>query len=296
MAQEYVNELNWVVSHLSTSSAHRERGFLEQRLAQVKQELEAAENDFSQFASKSGAIDIQEQGKAMVTAAATLQGQLIAAESELEALRQIYTDDSVRVRATEARVAELKRHLERLGGKGASETSGIQSLYPPIRQLPVLGVTYADLYRKVKVEEAVFETLTQEFELAKVEEAREIPTVKVLDAPTVPQKKSFPPRLLIAALGTMLALAFGVTWVLGQAAWEATDAADPRKALASEVWSDVRAALPWASQNGSEIGRLAGWLQRKFHRSQLKRTEASGPPDGSGNAVPRRNEQQEEQE
>jgi capsule polysaccharide export protein KpsE/RkpR len=284
MAQEYVNELNWVVSHQTTSSAHRERVFLEQRLAQVKRELEAAENGFSQFASKNGAIDIKEQGKAMVTAAATLQGQLIAAESELEGLRQVYTDNNVRVRATEARVGELKRQLEKLGGKGAGETSGIQSLYPPIRQLPVLGVTYADLYRKVKVEEAVFETLTQEYELAKVEEAKEIPTVKVLDAPAVPQKKSFPPRLLIMALGTMLALVGGVTWVLGQAAWKATDTADPRKALASEVWSDVREALPWVSLNGSGASQPAGWLREKFRRSQAEKAEASeplgGPEDG----------------
>src|SRR5215469_1644414 len=96
MAQEYINELNWVVNNLSTSAAHRERVFLDQRLGQVKNTLEADEKQFSQFSSQKGAIDIAEQGKAMVTAAATLQGQLIAAESELEGLRQVYTDNNVR--------------------------------------------------------------------------------------------------------------------------------------------------------------------------------------------------------
>jgi uncharacterized protein involved in exopolysaccharide biosynthesis len=292
MAQEYVNELNWVVSHQTTSSAHRERVFLEQRLAQVRQELESAEKDFSQFASKNGAIDIKEQGKAMVTAAAALQGQLIAAQSELEGLRQIYTDQNVRVRATEARVGELRRQLEKLGGKGAGEATGIQSLYPPIRQLPVLGVSYADLYRKVKVEEAVFETLTQEYELAKVQEAKEIPTVKVLDAPAVPQKKSFPPRLLIMFLGTFLALTGGIAWVLGEAAWHATDTADPRKALAADVWSDVRGALPWFSPNGSSgaerRGRraAAGWLRRKFRRSKNGEPAENPPPAGTTGGSP----------
>jgi len=266
IAQEYINELNWVVSHETTSSAHRERLFLEQRLAQIRPELETAEKDFSQFASQNGAIDIKEQGRAMVTAAATLQGQLIAAESELEGLRQVYTGNNVRVRATEARAAELKHQLEKLGGKGAGKASGIQSLYPPIRQLPVLGVSYADLYRKVKVEEAVFETLTQEYELAKVEEAREIPAVKVLDAPARPQKKSYPPRLMIMALGTMLAFVAGTAWVLGHAVWEATETTDPRKALAAEVWSDVAEALPWTSPNGSQLARGASWLREKFRR------------------------------
>jgi len=78
MAQEYVSELNIVVSQLSTSSARRERIFLEGRLNQVKQDLETAEKDFGQYASKTGAVDIKEQAKATMDAAATLQGELIA--------------------------------------------------------------------------------------------------------------------------------------------------------------------------------------------------------------------------
>ena len=103
MAQEYVSELNRVVNDLNTSSAHRERVFLEGRLGQVQQQLEDAEKAFSQFASKNTAIDIQEQGKAMIEAGATLEGQLIAAQTELEGLRQIFTDNNVRVRETQAR-------------------------------------------------------------------------------------------------------------------------------------------------------------------------------------------------
>jgi uncharacterized protein involved in exopolysaccharide biosynthesis len=265
MAGEYVDELNVVVNQLSTSSAHRERLFLEQRLAQVQQGLESAEKEFSQFASKNTAIDIKEQGRAMVTAAATLQGQLIAAESELEGLRQIYTDRNVRVRALEARVGELKRQLEKLGGKGAGERSGIQSLYPPIRELPVLGVTYADLYRKVKVQEAVFETLTQEYELAKVEEVREIPSVKVLDPANVPEKKSFPPRLLIIFLGASVACAGAVAWVVAGGLWREMDPRDPGKLLAEEVFTTVKANLAASARNGSWMRAVVSraWLGRK---------------------------------
>jgi uncharacterized protein involved in exopolysaccharide biosynthesis len=216
--------------------------------------LEAAEKEFSQFASKNTAIDIKEQGKAMVDAAALLQGQYIAARSELEGLRQLYADNNVRVRSAEARVAELEDQLKKVGGKDESTSLGKategDSLYPSIRKLPMLGVPYADLYRKTRVQEAVFETLTEEYELAKVEEAKEIPAVKVLDSPNVPERKSFPPRTLIVLLGTALAFSCGVMWVFGRTRWEQTDPADPGKVLAKEVFDTVKAAMPWASGNG----------------------------------------------
>lgn len=268
MGQAYVEELNRLVAELSTSSARRERIFLEERLQAVSKDLESAEKEFSQFSSKNTAIDIKEQGKAMVEAAATLQGQLIAAESELEGLKQIYTENNVRVRSVRARINELKHQLEKIGGKGenTSTDSGQQqdSLYPSIRKLPLLGVTYADLYRRTRVQEAVFETLTKEYELAKVQEAKEIPTVKVLDPPNVPDKKSFPPRLLILFLGTAFALAMGTTWIFAKTAWEQTDSADPRKMFAQDVFTTVKATVPKFVRNGSGNhsveGNSAKWI------------------------------------
>ena len=255
LGEAYVEELNRLVAELSTSSARRERIFLEERLQAVSKDLESAEKEFSQFSSKNSAIDIKEQGKAMVEAAATLQGQLIAAESELEGLKQIYTDNNVRVRSVRARMNELKRQLEKLGGKGedAAAPSDQQpaSLYPSIRKLPLLGGTYADLYRRTRVQEAVFESLTKEYELAKVQEVKEIPTVKVLDSPNIPDKKSFPPRMLIMFLGTAFAFAFATTWVFGREAWDQTDSNDTQKAFAREVFSTVNASLPRFARNGS---------------------------------------------
>jgi len=254
MGRAYVEELNRTLAEVSTSSARRERIFLEGRLQTVSQDLEASEKEFSQFASKNTAIDIKEQGKAMVDAAATLQGQLIAARSELEGLRQLYADGNVRVRSAQARVAELEDQLKIVGGKDETASVGNamqgDSLYPSIRKLPLLGVTYADLYRKTKVQEAVFETLTEEYEMAKVQEAKEIPSVKVLDPPNVPERKSFPPRTLMTLLGAALAFLCGVSWIFGRRAWERTDPADPGKMLAQEVFDAVKAAMPGSSRNG----------------------------------------------
>ncbi len=258
LAQEYVAELNRVVVLLNTSAAHREREFLESRLLQVTKDLESAETTFSDFMSKNTALDIPAQGKAMIEASAELEGQLIGAQTELESLRQIYADGNIRVRTVQARVNELQHQLEKLGGKfdsaNPSGNSSAQPLYPSIKSLPVLGVKYADLFRTSRVQEAVFETLTQEYELAKVQEAKETPSVKVLDPPNVPEKKSYPPRLLIMCLGTMLALSMCTVWILGEAYWEDIDSRNPHKILAIEMSQATKAQLPWTSRNGSKNG------------------------------------------
>jgi len=256
IATAYVEELNTLIEQLSTSSARRERVFLEERLSAVQKDLEAAEKDFSQFASSKGAIDITEQGKAMVEAAATLEGQLIAAQSEMEGLKQIYSDNNVRVRSTQARINELHQQLRRLGGKGGStsengDNPGADAPYPTLRQLPILGVPYADKLRRLKIQEAVFETLTKQNELAKVQEAKEVPSVKELDVPTVPEHKSYPPRLVIMILGMLCASVVGMVWVLGQAMWEETNPQDPGKVLAQEVFHTLAARIPWVSRNGA---------------------------------------------
>src|SRR5262249_15748077 len=254
MAKAFVEELDRLVAQVSTSSARREREFLEERLKTVQVDLEAAEKEFSQFASKNGTIDIKEQGKAMVEAAATLEGQLIAAKSEVEGLKQIYTDNNVRVRATQARIAELQSQLNKVGGKGESASSANSAdadrLYPSLRKLPLLGVTFADLYRRTKVQEAVYEALTQQYELAKVQEAKETPSVKVLDEAHVPERKSFPPRLTIMFLCTFLAFATATVFTFGQARWAEIDAQDPSKLFAQEVFQTVRARIPWTHSNG----------------------------------------------
>ncbi len=272
LAQEYISELNSVVTSLNTSAARREREFLEGRLTQVKQDLEAAENGFSDFASKNTALDIPAQGKAMIEASAALEGQLIGAQTELESLRQIYADGNVRVRATQARVNELRHQLDQIGGKfdSTSQSGGAAntSMYPSIRKLPILGVRYADLYRNTKVEEATFETLTAEYELAKVQEVKETPSVKVLDPPSYPEKKSFPPRMLIVFLGSLAAMALGVFWILGTASWTEIDAGDPRKALILEISHTTRAHLPWGSSNGTGNTQSEQEQQEILHRER----------------------------
>jgi capsule polysaccharide export protein KpsE/RkpR len=247
LAQAYVEELDRLVAQVSTSSARRERVFIEQRLQAVKIDLDRASKQFSEYASKNTAIDITAQAKATVEAAARLNGELIASQSELQGLEQIYTRNNVRVRSAQARVDELRSQLHKIGGDtsdppsdknaGADKASGQE--FPSIRQLPLLGVKWADLYRETKVQETVYELLTKQYELAKIQEAKEIPTVKVLDASYVPEKKSFPPRLEMMVVGAILALLAGATGLLGSAKWQSVSADEPLKVLVEDMRRSV---------------------------------------------------------
>ena len=242
MAAAYIDELDKAIGSLNTSSPHRQRVFLEEHLKNVEESLMTAERDFSAFASKNTAIDIKEQGKAMVESVAILQGQLVAAQTELQGLKQAYADNNIRVRSAQARVAELRKELIKLGGN-PDGSSASDALYPSIRQLPVLGVTYADLFRRVKVDETVFELLTQAYEMAKVEEAKSIPSIKVLDPATVPERKAFPPRGLITFLGTVMAFILGLCYLVLRKIWRELDPSRPEKALLSEIVDSV--AYKW---------------------------------------------------
>jgi len=245
LATAYVDELNRLLALVNTSSAHRERVFIEERLKVVRQELDTASKQLADFSTKTTTLDLKEQGKAMVGAVATLQGELIAYETQLSGLQQIYTANNVRVRSLQARVNELRHQLEQVRGSGVQPPPGAaegDEEIPSFRRLPALGVTYSDLYREVKIREAVFETLTQQYEMAKISEAKEIPSVKVLDPANLPEKKSSPHRLVITLLGVIVSFALGAVFVIGKANWKQVDPDDPRKMFAAEVWGDTRPA------------------------------------------------------
>jgi capsule polysaccharide export protein KpsE/RkpR len=265
VANAYVEALNQLVSELSTSSAHRERVFLEERLTGVKHDLDQASQDFSQFASKNKTIDLKEEARAMLQGAATIEGQLIAAESEMKGLQAIYTDNNVRVRAVQARIVELRQQMEKLGGSPSEKvgSEAADSTHPSLRSLPLLGVTYADLYRRLQIQEAVYEALTQQYELAKVQEAKETPSVKQLDPANFPEHKSFPPRLLITLCCTLLAACLTSAYLMGKERWRAIDSQDSGKLFAQQVFQSVNATMPWAPSNGSPI---QAWTSRFWTR------------------------------
>ena len=241
MAGAYVDELDRVVARVSTSSARRERVFVEQRIAEERKQLDDSEKQLSQFASSTMALDVPEQIKVTVGSAARLQGELIAARAQLEGLSQVYAPDNFRVKALRGNVAELERELSKINSApltpGGSQDQ--TNPYPSVKSLPQLGVQWVELYRTAKIHETVFELLTQQFEMAKIQEAKEIPTVKLLDPPSTPERRS-PRPALIVELGTFLAALMACFSVFLDDQWNRWNPDDHRRIFLSRAYLGAR--------------------------------------------------------
>lgn len=242
IAGAYIEELDKLVNSLSTSSARRERVFLEQRLKSIKEDLDVSSSALSQFSSRNATMDIQKQGQATIEAASKLQGELIAAKTELSGLKAQYSDDNVRVRTARGRINELQSQLRKMNGAGEDlDGATLQSdqLFPSIRKLPLLGLTYYDLNRQVAMQETIYETLTKQYELARVQEAKEIPSIRVLDAPNLPEKKSLPHRSIVILVGLLFSTLGGIAWIVAGKLWELTDDSYPAKAAGLAILRSI---------------------------------------------------------
>lgn len=252
LANAYAEELGAVLAKVSTSAARRERIFIEQRLADENGSLQDAEQQFSQFASTNMALNVPEQTKVTVEAAARLQGELIAAKAQLEGLKQTYTEENIRVKSVQADVNQLERELAKINSGRAPAVQNPTSPYPSGKSLPLLGVKWADLYRNTKIRETVVELLTQQYEMARIQEAKEIPAVKVLDPASTPEKKRPSWRIVVLA-GTLLGAALACLGCFLKNSWERWDQDDPRRMLISQVLRGGR----------RNVSSLRGILQRR---------------------------------
>lgn len=265
IAQAYLDELDVVVNRTNTSSAHRERMFIENRLSAVRVNLDRAQDALSNFSSTNMTVDLKEQTRATVDAAATLEAELITTQGEVTSLDQIYGDGNVRVRAAQARAANLRKELAKLGGTSDSLSKDVDDdpesriakknsdglEYPALRQLPRLAVPYANLYRNVRVQETVFELLTQQFEIAQIQEAKDIPILSVIDSPGIAEKKSFPPRTLLILILTIVEGLTVSAIIVVRFHWRAVDLNDPRRVIAAEASHAFREFLRRARTGGS---------------------------------------------
>jgi uncharacterized protein involved in exopolysaccharide biosynthesis len=253
MANAYAEEADKQLRLLNTSSAHREREFLEQRIAIVRDNLIAAEKQLAKFSSKNSALDIKEQGKAAFEVTGKIQGELIASQSELQGLREIYGPEHPRVKSLEAKVVSLKASIAKVGaGPGGGE--GLD--YFALSKLPALGATYADIFREVKLQEGVYEALVKQHEISKLEEVKATPRLKVVDIGKVPERKSSPQLSILFLICTVCGFIAGAVAIMVSATWRDSSPETPRKQLgvriAAELWRpNLRRALRPASAQQS---------------------------------------------
>ena len=211
LANTFVDELQKKSLQLNLTKAGTERIFLEKRLVLVKQDLKAAEVEMKNFQEKYKTVKADSQVAAAIEGVARLKAEIVAKEVQLAALRNSMTDESVEVSNLLAGLSRLRKQL--------SNASGVQergSVIPSVGNAPSIGVEYVRRLRDLKIQEALFEQLTKQFELAKINEARDSSVMQILDEAVVPTKKSGPNRVLILVFGIITALLCSVIIVFVQ--------------------------------------------------------------------------------
>jgi uncharacterized protein involved in exopolysaccharide biosynthesis len=204
LTNAYVEELKQLNVQINLSSAGRERLFLEERLAVVKSDLVNAENGLKAFQEKNKAIKIDAQATAVIEGIAKLKGELASNEMELGVLLTFQTEQNPQVKVLSESIAQIKEQLRRLeqspaGGKVSED------IFIATSKVPDLGIQFARHLRNFKIQETLFELLTKQYELAKINEAKNTSALQILDAAAVPDRKSEPKRVLIVALATITA-------------------------------------------------------------------------------------------
>lgn len=200
LVNTFIEELQKKALQLNLTKAGTERQFLEKRLSVVKVDLKKAEEDLRLFQEKTRTLKADEQAKVAIESIAKLQAQIITTEVQLAAARQNLTDESPEIRTMLASLTQLKKQLAIM--TGASGTGGG---IPSIGSAPSIGIEYFRKLREFKTQEALFEQLTKQFELAKLNEARDVSALQVLDEAVAPTVKSKPKRSLIVLLATVTA-------------------------------------------------------------------------------------------
>lgn len=215
---------NKVFGRVSVSSAREERKFLEDQVLKARKDVDEASRKLREFQEAHKVVDLPEQSKAVISAMASIKGDLISKQLELSYL----TSFSAR---TEASVVQLQQQISILESKlkqledeqhvalGSGAGSGSASFFPDAMTVPQLRFELEQLMREQKIQETVFSLMTQRYEMAKVDEARDTSTFQILDYPTLPTYRSRPERKRVALMGLVGGLALAAAFIIVPAWW-----------------------------------------------------------------------------
>ncbi|HEX3437787.1 MAG TPA: Wzz/FepE/Etk N-terminal domain-containing protein [Pseudacidobacterium sp.] len=212
MANAYVEEYRELSQHLAIGEAGQRRLFFEQQLAQAKDNLANAEEALKETQQKTGMIELSSQARALIETAASLRAQIAAKEVQLQAMKTYATNENADVIQAQKELEGLKAQLAQFGGT-EDESAG---LIVPKGKVPQAGIEYVRKVRDVKYYETIFEILARQFELAKLDEAKEGALIQVVDPAVVPDYKSFPKRGLITIIAAFVGLVIGIFVALFQ--------------------------------------------------------------------------------
>jgi tyrosine-protein kinase Etk/Wzc len=216
VAQRFVEELDRVNRETNISRAKNARVFIEERLAQTREDLAEAEENLKRFQEENRAVSLDEQMRASIEGAAELKAQMVSAEIELNVLRKTMSPTHPQIRGLKSKIKEMKKQLDIWEfGSQEDEPGKKKILDVPFSRVPTLSMELARLLREVKIQSAVFELLTDQFEQYKIEETKDTPTIQVLDQALPPEKKSRPKRAVLVGLAGIFSLVTSVVFVFG---------------------------------------------------------------------------------
>jgi uncharacterized protein involved in exopolysaccharide biosynthesis len=204
IANMYPIELERFLSENALSIEKRTRVFLGERYRQTKEQLARVEEALKEFQTEHKLVALDEQTEAAVGAIAELRAQMMAKEVELGVFQKFVTDTNPNVVRIKDEIRGLKEQLNAMESNDGSPEAG---LFPALDRAPALGLEYMRLERDVLINQKLFELLTQQHEMARIEEAREDVAFQVIDK-AVPPETSFKPkrRLIVLFTGTAAVL------------------------------------------------------------------------------------------
>lgn len=209
-------EGNRVFGRISVSSAREERAFLEQQVEKTRNAVDAASRALREFQQAHRVIDLPDQSRAVISAMAAIEGEVLSKQLELAYQKNFAADSEATVVQLGHQLASLKAKLQQLENTG--NASGA-NFFPSAMSVPDLRFQLEALLREQKIQETLFFAMTQRYEMAKVDEARDTSTFQILDQATVPIHPSRPKRVKIVEMSGVAGLVAAWSWILVPVAW-----------------------------------------------------------------------------
>ena len=209
MANGYVDEFRKLSANLAITEASQRRIFFQQQLLEANENLAAAEEAMKRTEQSTGVLQVDSQAKSLIESAAILRGQIVAKEVELQGMRSYATEDNPQMVTASRELAALKAQLARLSG---SEENSSSDIIVPKGNIPQAGMEYIRKLRDVKYYETIMELIAKQFEMAKLDEARQGAVIQVVDLAVSPDKRSFPKRTLTVIIATLIAFLAACGW------------------------------------------------------------------------------------
>ena len=214
-------ELDSVNREYKRRQATALREFLEERLLVTQGELLEQATKLRQFQERHGLVDVEAQTKAAVELTRTLAQQLVELKVQLQLLTRTLSKGSDERQLLEVEVEELSKQLNLLlGGNDTTQSRGaMESLGPPLRELPELLVQHTGLALELELRSELIRFLGTKFEEARYREALNTPTIQILDPAVPPKTRSAPRRALIVLSAAFASLLLSIVAAFGVESW-----------------------------------------------------------------------------